>query len=65
MAEPEVHKQPELLHQLMLDEQITCLHFVPSMLSAFTHYLLAKQEKEQTVSHSVFSKSVKQVTSVL
>ncbi|WP_129662026.1 non-ribosomal peptide synthetase [Rothia uropygialis] len=35
IAAPEGHKDPEYLARLMTEEQVTCLHFVPTMLSAF------------------------------
>ncbi|MDP1603151.1 MAG: amino acid adenylation domain-containing protein, partial [Legionella sp.] len=39
MARPEGHKDATYLHQLMVEEKVTVLHFVPSMLSAFTQAL--------------------------
>jgi amino acid adenylation domain-containing protein len=39
MARPEGHKDASYLHQLIREEGITVLHFVPSMLSAFTQAL--------------------------
>ncbi|GAA0470259.1 MULTISPECIES: enterobactin synthase subunit F [Tatumella] len=36
MAPPESHREPDILLQLILDYQVTVLHFVPSMLAAFT-----------------------------
>ena len=50
MAPPEVHKQPEKLVQLMQEKNVTVLHFVPSMLSAFCHYL---KESNRTLPASV------------
>ena len=35
VAKPEGHKDPEYLAQLMAEQQVTTLHFVPSMLNAF------------------------------
>jgi amino acid adenylation domain-containing protein len=35
VAKPEGHKDPRYLEQLILEQQITTLHFVPSMLDAF------------------------------
>ena len=35
VAEPDLHKDPKLLSQLITRHQITVLHFVPSMLQAF------------------------------
>ncbi|NRD72647.1 amino acid adenylation domain-containing protein [Shewanella sp. VB17] len=53
IAAPEVHKQPELLQALICDAEITTLHFVPSMLSGFSHHLKASAQ--------CFSERVKQV----
>ena len=38
-AKPEGHKDPKYLTKLIAKEKITKLHFVPSMLNAFTDYL--------------------------
>ncbi|WP_081011898.1 non-ribosomal peptide synthetase [Burkholderia multivorans] len=38
MAEPEAHKDPERLGELIDAHGITVVHFVPSMLSAFVRY---------------------------
>ncbi|WP_394211426.1 amino acid adenylation domain-containing protein [Enterovibrio calviensis] len=35
VAEPESHRQPALLHNIIRDQNVTTLHFVPSMLHAF------------------------------
>lgn len=35
IAEPEYHRQPELLHRAIITHQVTTIHFVPSMLQAF------------------------------
>ncbi|MCP5006042.1 MAG: amino acid adenylation domain-containing protein, partial [Planctomycetes bacterium] len=35
IAKPDGHKEPEYLNQLIQQEQITILHFVPSMLSVY------------------------------
>ncbi|MDP5138242.1 amino acid adenylation domain-containing protein, partial [Rheinheimera baltica] len=39
IAKPESHKEPELLNKLILNAGVTTLHFVPSMLAAYCHYL--------------------------
>ncbi|WP_294911555.1 enterobactin synthase subunit F [Tatumella sp. UBA2305] len=39
MAPPESHRDPEALLRLILDYHVTTLHFVPSMLAAFTSSL--------------------------
>ncbi|OGT41177.1 MAG: hypothetical protein A3F13_04160 [Gammaproteobacteria bacterium RIFCSPHIGHO2_12_FULL_40_19] len=39
MARPDGHKDPQYLQSLILKEKVTVLHFVPSMLSAFTEML--------------------------
>ena len=35
LAEPEGHKDPDYLYQLITEQQITVLHFVPTMFQAF------------------------------
>jgi len=35
MARPEGHKEPKYLREIVRDERITTVHFVPSMLSLF------------------------------
>ncbi|WP_434524824.1 amino acid adenylation domain-containing protein [Photorhabdus asymbiotica] len=39
VASPEIHKDPQALHTLIARENITHLHFVPSMLGAFNQHL--------------------------
>lgn len=39
MARPDGHKDPQYLQSLIEKEKVTVLHFVPSMLSAFTETL--------------------------
>ncbi|WP_342755483.1 amino acid adenylation domain-containing protein [Pantoea sp. MBD-2R] len=39
MAPPDAHRDPEILAQLIADYQVSTLHFVPSMLSAFVGHL--------------------------
>ncbi|WP_298776679.1 non-ribosomal peptide synthetase, partial [uncultured Shewanella sp.] len=43
MASPDIHTQPELLHELIVQQKITVLHFVPSMLDVFGRYLHATE----------------------
>ncbi|MCJ8268134.1 MAG: amino acid adenylation domain-containing protein, partial [Psychrosphaera sp.] len=43
VAAPDSHKDPQLLHQTMLNQQITVVHFVPSMLALYTRYLSEHQ----------------------
>ncbi|MCG1019617.1 MULTISPECIES: non-ribosomal peptide synthetase [Burkholderiaceae] len=38
IAAPEVHKDPAVLMELMIQQRITTAHFVPSMLSTFLHH---------------------------
>ncbi|MGM0715568.1 MAG: AMP-binding protein, partial [Bacillota bacterium] len=38
-AKPGGEKDPEYLYRLIDEQQITTLHFVPSMLAAFLHAL--------------------------
>lgn len=52
-AEPEGHKDPDYLQSLIAKEEITIIHFVPSMLSAFLHDL--DREKCQSLRHVVCS----------
>lgn len=35
IAQPEHHRQPELLHKTIIEQQVSTIHFVPSMLHAF------------------------------
>ncbi len=51
MAEPEAHKEPAALLRLLQQHQITCLHFVPSMLAMFCQYLQALTPTEREFSH--------------
>ncbi|MCV9934565.1 amino acid adenylation domain-containing protein, partial [Flavobacterium sp. LS1R47] len=53
MAKSEGHKDSEYLHQLIQKEKVTTLHFVPSMLEAYNHYLLEQE--------NIFSPSIKQI----
>jgi amino acid adenylation domain-containing protein/non-ribosomal peptide synthase protein (TIGR01720 family) len=39
MAPPEAHRDPEALCQLIQQQRITTMHFVPSMLAAFVRHL--------------------------
>ncbi|MBT0724619.1 amino acid adenylation domain-containing protein [Rosenbergiella sp. S61] len=39
MAPPECHRDPEWLQQVMVDQQVSVTHFVPSMLAAFLESL--------------------------
>ncbi|WP_444993821.1 amino acid adenylation domain-containing protein [Aliikangiella sp. IMCC44359] len=45
MAQPEIHKDPQKLVNAIESEQVTTLHFVPSMLSAFCYFLIQKKIK--------------------
>ncbi|MEO3738490.1 amino acid adenylation domain-containing protein [Shewanella baltica] len=54
IAAPELHKQPELLQALISDAGITTLHFVPSMLSCFSHYLKESLQQLSTRVNQVF-----------
>ncbi|WP_192484725.1 MULTISPECIES: non-ribosomal peptide synthetase [Cysteiniphilum] len=42
IAKPEGHKDVDYLHQLITTEQVTIVHFVPSMLSVFLDFLVHK-----------------------
>ena len=52
-AKPEGHKDPIYLQELIATEQITIMHFVPSMLSVFLEELDA--EKCKTLKHVICS----------
>ncbi|MBI6549674.1 non-ribosomal peptide synthetase [Xenorhabdus lircayensis] len=54
IAPPEIHKQPEALHQLILKTGVTLLHFIPSMLGAFCQTLQATQQQLSDKVRSVF-----------
>ncbi|MDA3929170.1 MAG: amino acid adenylation domain-containing protein, partial [Prolixibacteraceae bacterium] len=54
-AKPEGHKDCEYLHQLINKEKVTTLHFVPSMLEAYNHYLNKQQEKFNITIRQIFS----------
>ncbi|MGK8469190.1 AMP-binding protein [Nocardia cyriacigeorgica] len=43
VAKPDGHRDPAYLAQLMADEQVTTVHFVPSMLSVFVAEPLAAE----------------------
>ncbi len=43
MAPPEAHRDPEQLQQLIAQNRVTTMHFVPSMLAAFVATLDGKQ----------------------
>lgn len=44
MAPVNSHAQVDVLYQVMIDNTVTVLHFVPSMLGAFCHTLVARQQ---------------------
>ncbi|AJQ94735.1 amino acid adenylation domain-containing protein [Gynuella sunshinyii] len=46
MAPPDAHRDPEQLRELIETRQITTLHFVPSMLSAFVASVQAASETQ-------------------
>ncbi|MBD1559382.1 amino acid adenylation domain-containing protein, partial [Vibrio sp. S9_S30] len=39
MAPPKAHQSPEQLHHIMVQNQVTITHFVPPMLTGFSHFL--------------------------
>ena len=55
MARPEGHKDSAYLQQLISAQGITVLHFVPSMLSAYTHELSLFKGKVPSSVRYVFS----------
>lgn len=50
MAEPELHKDPAALFELIVQQNISCLHFVPSMLAMFCQYLQDLSASDQSAS---------------
>ncbi len=44
MADPDAHRDPAALLQVIEQRGVTCLHFVPSMLSVFSGYLAEQGE---------------------
>lgn len=42
LAEPEGHKDPDYLYRLIVEQQVTVLHFVPTMFQAFLDDLSAR-----------------------
>ncbi|EGD53375.1 amino acid adenylation domain-containing protein [Gordonia neofelifaecis NRRL B-59395] len=55
IAEPDRHGEPVYLHDLIVGESITMLHFVPSMLSAFVDVLGADRVAELDSLRVVFT----------
>ncbi|KZN57555.1 hypothetical protein N473_06630 [Pseudoalteromonas luteoviolacea CPMOR-1] len=53
VAEPEIHKEPRELAELIQAQQVTLLHFVPSMLQAFVSEPLA--QKCTSIKHIICS----------
>jgi amino acid adenylation domain-containing protein/non-ribosomal peptide synthase protein (TIGR01720 family) len=56
MAPPEAHRDPEALARIIAEEQITTLHFVPSMLAAFLGWI-----EEDTPARAPLMASLRQV----
>jgi amino acid adenylation domain-containing protein/non-ribosomal peptide synthase protein (TIGR01720 family) len=54
MAKPEGHKDSDYLHQVIREKNVTTLHFVPSMLEAYNHYLINQNQKISTNVRQVF-----------
>ncbi|ACS86827.1 enterobactin synthase subunit F [Musicola paradisiaca] len=50
MAPPEAHRDPAQLRRLIADYQITTLHFVPSMLAAFSNALTVERATDALAS---------------
>ncbi|MGB3301963.1 MAG: amino acid adenylation domain-containing protein [Gordonia sp. (in: high G+C Gram-positive bacteria)] len=55
IAESDRHGEPEYLHQVIMAESITVLHFVPSMLAAFVDALGPERIAELDSLHTVFT----------
>ncbi|WP_268225868.1 non-ribosomal peptide synthetase, partial [Sinomicrobium oceani] len=54
LAKPEGHKDSAYLHQLIEKNKITTLHFVPSMLENYNHYLLGQRINFNTSLRQIF-----------
>jgi amino acid adenylation domain-containing protein len=54
LAKPDGHKDSEYLCQLIQRSNITTLHFVPSMLEAYNHYLLEQGVKFNSTVRQLF-----------
>lgn len=55
LAKPEGHKDSEYLHRLIEEQSVTTLHFVPSMLEAYNHFLTEYQLKLPLTIKQMFS----------
>ncbi len=44
IARPDGHKDSDYLNRLILEQQVTTLHFVPSMLEAYNGFLLSSEK---------------------
>ncbi|WP_051690967.1 non-ribosomal peptide synthetase [Photorhabdus australis] len=55
VASPEVHKDPQALRALIARENITHLHFVPSMLGAFNQHLIETNQRIPSCVKCVFA----------
>lgn len=54
MVKPEGHKDSRYLYQLINQEKVTTLHFVPSMLDAYNEYLTANNLKFNNTIKTIF-----------
>jgi amino acid adenylation domain-containing protein len=53
MAEPDAHRDPLLLIQAIQHHEVTCLHFVPSMLAMFSMQLNSLSSKKNSLCPSL------------
>lgn len=53
MAEPEAHRDPQALVQTIEQFNVTCMHFVPSMLAIFTANAKAVYQQGQVICRSL------------
>jgi len=54
IAPPDVHKDPQQLNQIIDQQQISVIHFVPSMFVSFTEYLYSANMQLSKQLHYVF-----------
>ncbi|MBY0239926.1 MAG: amino acid adenylation domain-containing protein [Burkholderiaceae bacterium] len=47
MADPEAHRDPQALQDAIATWDVSCLHFVPSMLATFTAHLTAHLKRQE------------------
>jgi amino acid adenylation domain-containing protein len=53
IAPPEAHRHPSALASAIIDAEASVVHFVPSMLAAFTEYLAASPDTTRAVARTL------------